>query len=38
MTEEVKQVFYKRITQAALNNIFNNGADDNVINELLSWF
>lgn len=38
MPDNERQVFYKRITQAALDNIFNDGADDNVINQLLSWF
>ena len=38
MPEEEKQIFYKRITQAALDNVFNNGADDNTIDQLLDWF
>lgn len=38
MPDDERQVFYKRITQAALDNIFNNGADENTINALLSWF
>jgi hypothetical protein len=38
MPDDERQGFYKRVTQAALDNIFNNGADDNVINQLLSWF
>ena len=38
MPDEDRQVFYKRITQAALDNVFNNGADENTLNELLSWF
>ena len=38
MSDDERQTFYKRITQAALDNIFNNDADDNVINQLLSWF
>ena len=38
MPDDERQVFYKRVTQAALNKIFNDGADDNVINQLLSWF
>ena len=38
MPDDKRQVFYKKITQAALDNIFNDGADDNVINQLLSWF
>jgi hypothetical protein len=37
MPDEDRQVFYKRITQSALDNIFNNGADENTINQLLSW-
>jgi len=38
MPDDEKQDFYKRITQSALDNIFNNGADDNTMNQLLSWF
>jgi len=38
MPDDERQVFYKKVTQAALDNIFNDGADDNVINQLLSWF
>lgn len=38
MPDDERQVFYKRMTQAALDNVFNDGADDNVINQLLSWF
>ena len=38
MPDEEKQEFYTRMTQAALNHVFNDGADDNVINQLLSWF
>ena len=38
MPDDERQKFYTRITQAALDNVFNNGADDNVINQLLSWF
>ena len=38
MTDEDRQIFYKRMTQAALDNVFDNGADDNVINQLLTWF
>jgi hypothetical protein len=38
MPDDERQVFYKRMTQAALDNIFNDGADDNVINQLLNWF
>lgn len=38
MPDDERQMFYKRMTQAALDNIFNDGADDNVINQLLSWF
>lgn len=38
MPDDERQVFYKKITQAALDNIFDDGADDNVINQLLSWF
>ena len=38
MPDDERQLFYKKVTQAALDNIFNDGADDNVINQLLSWF
>ena len=38
LPDDERQVFYKKITQAALDNIFNDGADDNVINQLHSWF
>ena len=38
MPDDKRQEFYKRITQAALDGVFNNGADDNTINQLLSWF
>ena len=38
MTDEDKQVFYKRVTQAALDNVFDECDDDNVINQLLTWF
>lgn len=38
MPDEDRQVFYKRITQAALTHVFNNGTDENTINQLLSWF
>ena len=38
MPDDERQMFYKNVTQSALNNIFNNGADDNTINQLLSWF
>ena len=38
MPDDERQVFYKKVTQAALDNIFNDGADDNVINQLLDWF
>ena len=38
MPDDKRQIFYKKITQAALDNVFNNGADDNTINQLLSWF
>jgi hypothetical protein len=38
MPDDERQVFYKRITQAALDNVFNNGPDENTLNELLSWF
>ena len=38
MPDNERQVFYKKVTQAALDNVFNNGADENTINQLLSWF
>ena len=38
MPDDERQVFYKRITQAALDNVFNNGADENTLNQLLDWF
>ena len=38
MPDDKRQIFYEKITQAALDNVFNNGADDNTMNQLLSWF
>ena len=38
MPDDERQMFYKRITQAALDNVFNDGADENTLNQLLSWF
>ena len=38
MPDEDRQEFYRKITQAALDNIFNNGPDENTLNQLLSWF
>ena len=38
MPDDDRQVFYKKITQAALDNVFNNGPDENTLNQLLSWF
>ena len=38
MPDDERQDFYKRITQAALDNVFNNGPDENTLNQLLSWF
>lgn len=38
MPDDERQIFYKKITQAALDNVFNNGADENTINQLLNWF
>ena len=38
MPDDERQEFYKRLTQSALDNIFNNGADENTLNQLLSWF
>ena len=38
MPDDERQMFYKRITQAALDNVFNNGADENTLNQLTGWF
>jgi hypothetical protein len=38
MPDDERQLFYKRMTQAALDNVFNDCDDDNVINQLLTWF
>ncbi len=38
MPDDVRQEFYRRITQSALDSIFNNGPDDTVMNKLLGWF
>ena len=38
MTPEVRQEFYKKITDAALKRVFDKTTDQNVINQLLSWF
>lgn len=37
MPDDERQDFYKRVTQAAIDNIFQN-YDDNTINQLLNWF
>lgn len=37
MPPDERQDFYKRVTQAAIDNIFQS-ADDNTINQLLNWF
>ena len=38
MTPEVRQEFYKKITDAALKRVFDKTTDQNVINQLISWF
>ncbi len=38
MSPEVRQEFYKRITDAALKRVFDKTTDQNVINQLNSWF
>jgi len=38
MPPEDRQVFYKRITDAALKRVFDRTTDQNVINQLLGWF
>lgn len=38
MADDERQTFYKAITDAALKMVFNNGPDDNTLNQLLSWF
>jgi hypothetical protein len=38
MEPEVRQEFYKKITDAALRRVFDKTTDQNVINQLLSWF
>ena len=38
MTPETRQEFYKKITDAALKRVFDKTTDQNVINQLLSWF
>lgn len=38
MAPEEKQDFYKRITDKALTMVFDENTDENVINQLLSWF
>ena len=38
MPPEERQVFYKKITDAALKRVFDKTTDQNVINQLLGWF
>jgi hypothetical protein len=38
MPDDVRQKFYTRITQAAIDNIFHNCDDENIMNQLNSWF
>lgn len=38
MPPEERAVFYKKITDAALKRVFDKNTDENVINQLLSWF
>ena len=38
MCDEERQEFYKAITDAALRMVFDQTTDENVINQLLSWF
>lgn len=38
MPPEERQVFYKKITDAALKRVFDRTTDQNVINQLLGWF
>ena len=38
MPDDERQDFYKAITDAALRMVFNNGPDENTLNQLLSWF
>ena len=38
MPDDVRQDFYRRITQAAIDNVFNNCDDENTLKQLNSWF
>ena len=38
MAPEIRQEFYKKITDAALKRVFDKTTDPNVINQLKSWF
>lgn len=38
MDPEIRAKFYSRIIDAALKNVFDRSTDDNIINELLTWF
>ena len=38
MAPEIRQEFYKKITDAALKRVFDKTTDPNVINQLMSWF
>jgi hypothetical protein len=38
MEPEVRQEFYKKIVDAALNRVFDKTTDENVLNQLRSWF
>ena len=38
MPDDVRQKFYTRITQAAIDNIFHRCDDENILNQLNSWF
>ena len=38
MAPEVRQEFYKKIVDAALNRVFDKTTDENVLNQLRSWF
>jgi len=38
MTPEERGDFYKKVTQAALDRVFDRTTDENIINQLVSWF
>jgi len=38
MPDDVRQKFYTRITQAAIDNIFHRCDDEDILNQLNSWF